>query len=49
MIAAGGHCPPKAKVTRSNRVGCAKYARARDDDLEQPFARSCVSMRVVTS
>jgi hypothetical protein len=28
-----GVCPPKAKVTRSNRVGCAIYAKARDSGL----------------
>ena len=29
--------------------GAPFYARASDDDLEQPFTRSCVPMRVVTS
>jgi len=35
--------PPKAKATRSNRVGCAIYARARYRDLQAAFPRCLVT------
>src|SRR5260370_18616916 len=42
-------CPPKAKATRSNRVGCAIYTRARYRDLQASFPRCRVATLICES
>ena len=42
-------CPPKAKATRSNRVGRAIYTRARYRDLQAAFPRCRVATLICES
>src|SRR5216683_2772606 len=42
-------CPPKAQATRSNRVGCAIYTRARYRDLQAAFPRCRVAPLICES